>query len=49
MDPIWLILAFAFGFGLNIIGLPPMVGYLIAGFALNIFGIEGGSFTTGVT
>ncbi|MDX2414661.1 MAG: cation:proton antiporter [Bacteroidales bacterium] len=44
MDPIWLILAFAFGFGLNIIGLHPMVGYLIAGFALNIFGVEGGSF-----
>jgi len=44
MDPVWLILAFAFGFGLNLIGLPPMVGYLLAGFALNIFGIEGGSF-----
>lgn len=44
MDPIWLILAFAFGFGLSLIGLPPMVGYLIAGFVLNIAGIESGSF-----
>jgi len=44
MDPLWLILAFAFGFAINLIGLPPMVGYLVAGFALNIFGVEGGPF-----
>ena len=44
MDPVWLIAAFALGFGLSMVGLPPMVGYLLAGFVLNIFNIEGGTF-----
>lgn len=44
MDPVWLIAAFALGFGLSLVGLPPMVGYLLAGFLLNVFNIEGGTF-----
>ncbi len=44
MDPIWLIVAFAFGFVISLTGLPPMVGYLLAGFLLNILDIESGHF-----
>ncbi len=42
MDPIWIIVAFVLGFAVKQIGLPPLVGFLLAGFALNIFGVEGG-------
>ena len=42
MDPFWVVAAFVFGAASSRIGLPPLVGYLIAGFALNIFGVEGG-------
>lgn len=42
MDPIWIATAFIFGAAASRIGLPPMVGYLVAGFALNSFGVEGG-------
>jgi len=42
MDPLWIIAAFAFGAISSRIGLPPLVGYLIAGFILNGFGVEGG-------
>lgn len=38
---LWLIaVAFAFGFAANMIRLPPMVGYLVAGFVLHAFGEE---------
>jgi len=40
MDPLWIIFAFGFGFTVKQIGLPPLVGFLIAGFALNIFGVQ---------
>jgi len=40
MDPLWIIFAFGFGFTVKQIGLPPLVGFLIAGFALHIFGVE---------
>ena len=40
MDPLWIVFAFGFGFSVKQIGLPPLVGFLIAGFALNIFGVE---------
>jgi glutathione-regulated potassium-efflux system ancillary protein KefC len=33
--------AFAFGFLVTRLGLPPLIGYLIAGFTLNYFGVEG--------
>ena len=40
MDPLWIIFAFGFGFTVKQIGLPPLVGFLMAGFALNLFGVE---------
>ncbi len=40
MDPLWIIFAFGFGFTVKQIGLPPLVGFLIAGFALNLFGVQ---------
>ena len=42
MDPIWIIVAFVFGFTVKQVGLPPLVGFLLAGFALNLMGVEGG-------
>ena len=40
MDFLWVAVAFAFGFVARQFGLPPLVGYLIAGFGLNGIGIE---------
>jgi len=42
MDPLWISAAFFFGFAVRQIGLPPLVGFLIAGFTLNAAGIAGG-------
>jgi len=42
MDPLWILIAFILGFAVNRVGLPPLVGYLIAGFVLHAFGVEGG-------
>ena len=42
MDPLWILAAFILGFAIKQIGLPPLVGFLIAGFALNVSGVEGG-------
>ena len=47
-DPLWLIVAFVLGFGARLIGLPPMVGYLIAGFALAGFGMRSGPLLEGL-
>ncbi len=44
MDPIWLTIAFTLGFLVRLIGLPPFIGYLIAGFILSYFGAESGEF-----
>ncbi|MDZ7739515.1 MAG: cation:proton antiporter family protein [Bacteroidales bacterium] len=44
MDPLWLSIAFIFGFAVRLTGLPPLVGYLIAGFVLNSMGAESGEF-----
>jgi len=44
MDPIWLTIAFSLGFLVRLIGLPPLIGYLIAGFVLKYFGAESGEF-----
>lgn len=49
MDPIWLSIAFAFGLVVRLIGLPPLIGYLIAGFLLNYIGAEPGEFITVVS
>ncbi|CAA6805584.1 MAG: putative Glutathione-regulated potassium-efflux system protein KefB [uncultured Thiotrichaceae bacterium] len=43
-DPIWIIVAYLFGFVVAQIGLPPMVGFLIAGFVLTTLGVSGGDF-----
>ncbi len=44
MDPVIVVVAFAMGLAVRVVGLPPLVGFLIAGFALNALGIEGGAF-----
>jgi predicted Kef-type K+ transport protein len=43
-DPLWIAIAFLFGLLVKLIGLPPLVGYLFAGFFLNFIGAEGGDF-----
>ncbi len=43
MDPIWILFAFVFGYLVKQIGLPPLVGFLAAGFALHLFGVENSS------
>ncbi len=43
-DPIWITIAFLFGALSRSVGLPPLVGFLVAGFLLNYAGAEGGSF-----
>jgi predicted Kef-type K+ transport protein len=43
-DPIWIAIAFIFGLLSRWIGLPPLVGFLVAGFSLNYLGAESGFF-----
>lgn len=43
MDVLWLLIAFGLGFVARQAGLPPLVGFLAAGFALGAMGAEGGS------
>jgi len=43
-DPLWIAVAFALGLASRQVGLPPLVGFLLAGFALNWAGAEGGHF-----
>ena len=43
-DPIWIALAFACGFLVKLINLPPLVGFLLAGFMLNAAGAQAGEF-----
>ena len=38
----WLTMAFVLGLLARAVGLPPLVGFLIAGFALNVLGVSGG-------
>ena len=42
MDAILIIIAFALGFSARQVGLPPLVGYLVAGFVIKASGVEGG-------
>ncbi|MEX0906605.1 MAG: cation:proton antiporter family protein [Balneolaceae bacterium] len=42
MDIIWVGVAFLFGFIVSRIHLPPLVGYLVAGISLSLFGYESG-------
>ncbi|MEO0475896.1 MAG: cation:proton antiporter, partial [Planctomycetota bacterium] len=39
MDPIWVVIAFGVGLGVKQFGLPPMVGFLGAGFVLEALGV----------
>lgn len=40
MNTLWLVFAFVCGFGARSLQLPPLVGFLIAGFALNAAGVQ---------
>ena len=40
MDGTWIIFAFVFGLVARLLKLPPLVGFLVAGFALNAMGAE---------
>lgn len=44
IDPLVICLAFGLGYGASRVGLPPLVGYLLAGFALSTQGYESGPF-----
>lgn len=43
MDPMWIIIAFGLGWAVRQMGLPPMIGFLGAGFVLRAAGVEGGA------
>lgn len=43
-DPVWIAVAYVLGFIVWQIGLPPLVGFLLAGFFLNLAGVSGGDF-----
>lgn len=38
IEAVWIVFAFALGIGVRFIGLPPLIGYLIAGFLINALG-----------
>lgn len=40
MNILWILFAFGCGFGVKQLGLPPLIGYLAAGFMLNAFGVQ---------
>jgi predicted Kef-type K+ transport protein len=46
MNPLWILTAFIFGAVISRIGLPPLVGYLLAGFALNSTVLRGVKYLT---
>ena len=48
MDPLWITAAFALGFAAQQGGLPPLVGFLTAGFVLKALGAEGGPLLASV-
>jgi predicted Kef-type K+ transport protein len=47
MDPLWLIIALALGIAAQRLLLPPLVGFLTAGFVLHAFGEQGGAILDG--
>ena len=47
-DPAWIAIAFLSGLLVRQVGLPPMVGFLIAGFVLHLFGAENDQFLLSV-
>lgn len=40
MDFIWVLFAFLCGLSLKVIGMPPLIGFLLAGFLLHFLGVE---------
>jgi predicted Kef-type K+ transport protein len=40
VDPVWIAVAFVLGFLVKQVGLPPLIGFLVAGFVLNGLGVE---------
>jgi len=40
MDFIWILFAFVCGLGVKVLSLPPLIGYLLAGFVLHFIGVE---------
>ncbi|MGV6808227.1 MAG: cation:proton antiporter domain-containing protein [bacterium] len=48
-EPLWVAIAFVCGLAVRMLGLPPMVGFLIAGFTLNILGAQGGEFLSALS
>jgi len=42
MEAVWISFAFVLGFIARHVGLPPLIGYLVAGFALSAYGYHGG-------
>lgn len=48
-DIVWIAVAFALGLGARQIGLPPLVGYLVAGFVLHAFGATENTLITEVS
>lgn len=44
VDPVWLLIALIFGFGAQRLRLPPLVGFLAAGFVLHLLGEQSGEF-----
>lgn len=42
MDFIWILFAFTCGAAARVVNLPPLIGYLVAGFLLNFMGMESG-------
>lgn len=46
MDPLWILIALACGFAAQQLRLPPLVGFLVAGFVLHAFGESGGALLT---
>jgi len=43
MEPMMIALAFAAGFAAQLVKLPPLIGFLAAGFALNALGLRIGN------
>lgn len=43
-DPLWIAIAFICGLAVRLVGLPPLIGFLGAGFLLSALGAEGGEF-----
>ncbi|MDH3632491.1 MAG: cation:proton antiporter [Gammaproteobacteria bacterium] len=43
-DPLWIAIAFIFGLLVRMVGLPPLIGFLVAGFLLHALGAEADEF-----